>query len=290
MAWFRRSAKKILSTERKDLSGDLWTKCPGCTEYIYRDELERSRFVCPTCSHHFSISCLKYLEQLIDTPDGFVELNEALSSVDPLGFKARKKYTEQLAVAKKKTGLNEAVITVVGTINGYRVVLGIMDFRFVGGSMGSVVGEKISRAIDYAREHSLPLVIISASGGARMQEAALSLVQMAKTSAKLSMFSQSGGLYISVLTDPTTGGVTASYAMLGDIILAEPGALIGFAGARVIKQTIGQELPDGFQRAEFLQEKGFVDHIVHRKDLKKTLAELIGFFDYPKESAEDEST
>ena len=290
MAWFRRSAKKILSTERKDLSGDLWTKCPGCSEYIYRDELERSRFVCPTCSHHFSISCLKYLEHLIDIPNEFVELNERLSSVDPLGFRARKKYTEQLAVAKKKTGLNEAVITVVGTISGYRVVLGIMDFRFVGGSMGSVVGEKIARAIDYAREHSLPLVIISASGGARMQEAALSLMQMAKTSAKLSLFSQSGGLYISVLTDPTTGGVTASYAMLGDIILAEPGALIGFAGARVIKQTIGQELPDGFQRAEFLQEKGFVDHIVRRKDLKKTLTELIGFFGYPKESAKDETS
>ncbi len=290
MAWFRRSAKKILSTERKDLSGDLWTKCPGCSEYIYRDELERSRFVCPTCSHHFSISCQKYLEHLIDTQNGFVELNKELSSVDPLGFKARKKYTEQLAAAKKKTGLNEAVLTVVGTINSYRVVLGIMDFRFVGGSMGSVVGEKIARAIDYAREQSLPLVIISASGGARMQEAALSLVQMAKTSAKLSLFSQSGGLYISVLTDPTTGGVTASYAMLGDIILAEPGALIGFAGARVIKQTIGQELPDGFQRAEFLQEKGFVDYIVHRKDLKKTLTELIGFFGYTKESAEDESS
>ncbi|MFC1543058.1 acetyl-CoA carboxylase, carboxyltransferase subunit beta [Candidatus Neomarinimicrobiota bacterium] len=284
MAWFRRSAKKILSTERRDMASDLWAKCPGCGEYIYREELERSRFVCPTCSHHFSISCRKYLEHLIDSPDGFTELNPTLSSVDPLEFKARKKYSDQLQSAQKKTGLNEAVITGTGAIEDYQVVLGIMDFSFIGGSMGSVVGEKVARAIDYAREHKLPLIIISASGGARMQEAALSLMQMAKTSAKLSLFSQSGGLYISVLTDPTTGGVTASYAMLGDIILAEPGALIGFAGARVIKQTIGQELPEGFQRAEFLLEKGFVDHIVHRKDLKKNLAYLIGFFGYLKQA------
>ena len=288
MAWFRRSAKKILSTEKKNLSGELWTKCPGCGEYIYREELERSRFVCPTCSHHFSINCRKYLEHLMDNPNGFTELNPNLSSVDPLGFKARKKYSDQLAAARKKTGLNEAVLTVTGTVEGYQVVLGIMDFSFIGGSMGSAVGEKVARAIDYAREHSLPLIIISASGGARMQEAALSLMQMAKTSAKLSLFSQAGGLYISVLTDPTTGGVTASFAMLGDIILAEPGALIGFAGARVIKQTIGQELPEGFQRAEFLREKGFVDHIVHRSDLKKTLGHLIGFFGYPKGTLRNE--
>lgn len=284
MAWFRRSAKKILSTERKNLAGDLWTKCPGCNEYIYRDELERSRFVCPTCSHHFSIGCRKYLEHLLDHQNRFTELNPGLTSIDPLQFKAEKKYADQLAAAKKKTGLNEAVVTVVGTIEGYQVVLGVMDFAFIGGSMGSVVGEKVSRAIDYAREHHFPLVIISASGGARMQEAALSLMQMAKTSAKLSLFSQEGGLYISVLTDPTTGGVTASYAMLGDVILAEPGALIGFAGARVIKQTIGQDLPEGFQRAEFLLEKGFVDHIVHRKDLKGTLAHLIEFFGYERAS------
>ncbi|UCD39221.1 MAG: acetyl-CoA carboxylase carboxyltransferase subunit beta [Fidelibacterota bacterium] len=282
MAWFRRSAKKILSTERKNLAGDLWTKCPGCNEYIYREELERSQFVCPTCSHHFSISCRKYLDHLLDGQNPYTELNANLSSVDPLKFRAKRKYAEQLETAKTKTGLSEAVITVVGTIKGYPIVLGVMDFSFIGGSMGSAVGEKVSRAIDYARENHYPLVIISASGGARMQEAALSLMQMAKTSAKLSLFSQAGGLYVSVLTDPTTGGVTASYAMLGDIILAEPGALIGFAGARVIKQTIGQELPDGFQRAEFLQEKGFVDHIVHRKDLQETLAHLIGYFGYER--------
>ncbi len=282
MAWFRRSAKKILSTERKSLTGELWTKCPGCGEYIYREELERSRFVCPTCSHHFSINCRKYLEHLMDNPNGFTELNPNLSSVDPLKFKARKKYSDQLAAARKKTGLNEAVVTVTGTVEGYQVVLGIMDFGFIGGSMGSAVGEKLARAIDYAREHNLPLIIISASGGARMQEAALSLMQMAKTSAKLSLLSQAGGLYISVLTDPTTGGVTASFAMLGDIILAEPGALIGFAGARVIKQTIGQELPGGVQRADFLREKGVVDHIVHRHDLKETRGNMSGVWGYPK--------
>ncbi|UCH11625.1 MAG: acetyl-CoA carboxylase carboxyltransferase subunit beta [Fidelibacterota bacterium] len=287
MAWFRRSAQKILSTERKNLASDLWTKCPGCSEYIYRDELERSQFVCPTCTHHFSISCHKYLEQLLDSQNGYTELNASLTSVDPLGFKAARKYADQIKAAKEKTGLNEAVITVVGTIDGYQAVLAIMDFAFIGGSMGSAVGEKVSRVIDYAREHNYPLVIISASGGARMQEAALSLMQMAKTSAKLSLFSQAGGLYISVLTDPTTGGVTASYAMLGDVILAEPGALIGFAGARVIKQTIGQELPEGFQRAEFLKEKGFVDHIVHRKDLKDTLSHLIGFFGYERSADPD---
>ena len=281
-AWFRRSAKKIISTEKKELAGDLWTKCPSCGEYIYRDELEKSQFVCPTCSHHFSISCRKYLEQLMDEQPGYSELNANLTSVDPLEFEAQKKYADQLVAARKKTGLKEAVMTVVGSLDGYMVVLGVMDFGFIGGSMGSAVGEKVSRAIDYAREHRHPLIIVSSSGGARMQEAALSLMQMAKTSAKLSLHSQSGGLYISVLTDPTTGGVTASYAMLGDIILAEPGALIGFAGARVIKQTIGQELPDGFQRAEFLLEKGFVDQIVHRRELKSSLADIIGFFGYER--------
>ncbi|MFC1481524.1 acetyl-CoA carboxylase, carboxyltransferase subunit beta [Candidatus Neomarinimicrobiota bacterium] len=281
MAWFKRRTQNILSTERRSLEGDLWTKCPSCSEYIYRQELEKARFVCPTCSHHFSVSCRKYLELLLDE-DGITELNPNLTSVDALGFKALKKYSDQLAAAKKKTGLKEAVITVSARVKGYPIVLAVMDFSFIGGSMGSAVGEKISRAIDYAREHKIALAIISSSGGARMQEGALSLMQMAKTSAKLSLFSNAGGLFISILTDPTTGGVTASYAMLGDVILAEPGALIGFAGARVIKQTIGQDLPEGFQRAEFLQEKGFVDHIVHRKDLRDTLASLIAFFGYEK--------
>ena len=281
MAWFKRRTQNILSTERRSLDGDLWTKCPSCSEYIYRQELEKARFVCPTCSHHFSVSCRKYLELLLDDDD-ITELNPSLTSVDALGFKALKKYSDQLVAAKKKTGLNEAVITVSAKVKGYPIVLAVMDFSFIGGSMGSAVGEKISRAIDYAREHKTALAIISSSGGARMQEGALSLMQMAKASAKLSLLSKDGGLFISILTDPTTGGVTASYAMLGDVILAEPGALIGFAGARVIKQTIGQDLPEGFQRAEFLQEKGFVDHIVHRKDLRDTLARLIAFFGYEK--------
>ncbi len=278
MAWFTRRAQNILSTERRSVDSELWTKCPSCSEYIYRQELEKAQFVCPTCSHHFSVSCRKYLELLLD--NGFTELNENLQSVDALGFIALRKYSDQLVAAKQKTGLQEAVVSVAGTIKKYPIVLAVMDFSFIGGSMGSAVGEKISRAIDYAKEHKAALAIISASGGARMQEGALSLMQMAKASAKLSLFSKAGGLYISILTDPTTGGVTASYAMLGDVILAEPGALIGFAGARVIKQTIGQDLPEGFQRAEFLQEKGFVDHIVHRKDLRNTLAHLISFFGY----------
>ncbi len=284
MAWFRRRTQNILSTERRSLDGDVWTKCPSCSEYIYRQELEKARFVCPTCSYHFSVSCHKYLELLLDE-DSIVELDPNLTSVDALGFKALKNYSDQLAAAKKKTGLNEAVVTVSAKVQGYPVVLAVMDFSFIGGSMGSAVGEKVSRAIDYAREHKAALAIISSSGGARMQEGALSLMQMAKASAKLSLFSSAGGLFISILTDPTTGGVTASYAMLGDVILAEPGALIGFAGARVIKQTIGQDLPEGFQRAEFLQEKGFVDHIVHRKDLRDTLAHLIAFFGYEKTTA-----
>ncbi|MEE9466538.1 MAG: acetyl-CoA carboxylase, carboxyltransferase subunit beta [Candidatus Neomarinimicrobiota bacterium] len=281
-AWFRRSKQKILSTERKNLAGDLWQKCPGCNEYIYSQELKRTQYVCPTCAHHFPIRCRRYIDLLLDGPETITELNPNLTSVDALGFKAQKKYIDQLVAAKEKTGLSEAVVTVSATLDGYPLVLAVMDFRFIGGSMGSAVGEKISRAIDYAREHHYPLAIISSSGGARMQEGALSLMQMAKSSAKLSLFSNDGGLYISILTDPTTGGVTASYAMLGDIILAEPGALVGFAGARVIKQTIGEDLPEGFQRAEFLLEKGFVDNIVPRSEMKATLAMLISFFGYER--------
>ena len=282
MAWFRRSKQKILSTERRSVSEDLWRKCPSCSEYVYNRELENAQYVCPTCSHHFSINCRKYLELLLDSNGATTELNSNLKSVDPLGFVAQKKYSDQIIAAQEKTGLGEAVITVTGTVDGYPIVLCVMDFAFIGGSMGSAVGEKIARAIEYAREHHFPLAIISASGGARMQEGALSLMQMAKLSAKLAVFAQERGLFVSILTDPTTGGVTASFAMLGDVILAEPGALIGFAGARVIKQTIGQDLPEGFQRAEFLLEKGFVDHIVHRKEMRSTLKHLISFFGYER--------
>ena len=198
-----------------------------------------------------------------------------IRSKDFLNFKAEKKYKDQLDSAIKKTGQNDAINIYIGTINSKNVILGIMNFAFIGGSMGSVVGEKVSRMIDYAHENKLPMLLVCASGGARMQEGAISLMQLAKTSAKLAQFSEGGGLYIPILTDPTTGGVTASYGMLGDLILAEPGALIGFAGPRVIKQTIGQDLPEGFQRTEFLKEKGFVDHIVTREKMKLTLYNII---------------
>jgi acetyl-CoA carboxylase carboxyl transferase subunit beta len=208
------------------------------------------------------------------------EVASNIVSKDPLEFEGTKKYSDQLKEAQSKTGSKDAVSTYIGVIGGFKTAIAIMDFRFIGGSMGSVVGEKISQVVDKAREEKLPLFIVTASGGARMQEGAYSLMQMAKISSKLARFSKEGGLYITLLTDPTTGGTTASFAMLGDIILAEPNALIGFAGARVIKQTIGEDLPEGFQRAEFLLEKGFVDSIVHRKELKHTLVKLFDFFGY----------
>jgi acetyl-CoA carboxylase carboxyl transferase subunit beta len=233
-------------------------------------------WVCQKCQYHFRIKADEYLNILLN--DGsFEEFNREFKSADPLGFKAKKKYTDQIEAAVTKTGKKDVLITGVGKINQYEIVLGIMDFSFIGGSMGSVVGEKLARAIDAGIEHSSPLVIISSSGGARMQEGVYSLMQMAKTSSKLARYKETGGIYISLLTDPTTGGVTASYGMQGDIILAEPGALIGFAGPRVIKQTIGQDLPDGFQTAEFLLDKGFIDHIVHRKELKQSITSILDF-------------
>ena len=210
----------------------------------------------------------------------YVEFNEELTSSDPLNFNSTKTYIEQLKFYKEKTGMKSAIKTVQGKLNSKEIILGVMDFNFIGGSMGSVVGEKISQSIDYARINKMPLIIISSSGGARMQEGAYSLMQLAKTSSKLALLSESGGLFISILTDPTTGGTTASFSMLGDIIIAEPNALIGFAGARVIKQTIGEDLPEGFQSAEFLLEKGFIDHIVERKELSNTVSNLINFFGY----------
>ena len=275
-AWFKRDKEKLHTTEKKSIPDGLWEKCPGCDEILYRRELSRMLWVCPKCHYHFRLPPNEYLKILLN--DGqHKELNPGLRSGDPLSFKAKKKYTEQLQMAREKSGNTDVLTTVVGPMDTHQVVLGIMDFTFIGGSMGSVVGEKLSRAIDHARENSLPLITISASGGARMQEGIFSLMQMAKTSSKLARFSESGGMYVSVLTDPTTGGVTASYAMLGDIILAEPGALVGFAGPRVIKQTIGQDLPKGFQRAEFLLEKGFIDHVVHRKEMKKVITQILDF-------------
>jgi len=274
MAWFKREKQKIKPIVKKGVPDGLWVKCPTCSEFLYKPELEKSLSVCRHCSHHFRVEPSIYHSLLLNSGSS-KELFTNLQSEDVLQFKAGKKYKDQLVAAIKKTGQKDAINCYHGKIEERDVALGIMNFSFIGGSMGSVVGEKIARLIDYAHENNLPLILICASGGARMQEGAISLMQLAKTSSKLAQFSEGGGLYIPILTDPTTGGVTASYGMLGDIILAEPGALIGFAGPRVIKQTIGQDLPEGFQRTEFLKEKGFVDHIVTRDKMKATLYSLI---------------
>lgn len=275
MDWFKRAKRGLTPQKRKDMP-NLWVKCDVCAEIIYKRELERNRHVCTKCQFHFRIKSADYINILLD--DGqFDEFNHHVTSIDFLKFKANKKYSDQIKDAVKKTGINEAVRTGVGHIHGHAAVLCLMDFSFIGGSMGSAVGEKIARAIDQALVLHLPLIIVSASGGARMMEGALSLMQMAKTSARLAKLSDAGLPYISILTDPTTGGVTASYAMLGDIILAEPGALIGFAGPRVIKQTIGQDLPDGFQRSEFQLKHGFVDAIVSRHEIRDKLKEILDF-------------
>ena len=274
MAWFKREKQKIKPIVKKGVPDGLWVKCPTCSEFLYKPELEKSLSVCRHCSHHFRVEPSIYHSLLLDSGSS-KELFTNLQSEDVLQFKAVKKYKDHLVVAKKKTGQEDAINCFHGKIEERDVALGIMNFSFIGGSMGSVVGEKVARLIDYAHENNLPIILICASGGARMQEGAISLMQLAKTSSKLAQFSEGGGLYIPILTDPTTGGVTASYGMLGDIILAEPGALIGFAGPRVIKQTIGQDLPEGFQRTEFLKDKGFVDHIVTRDKMKATLYSLI---------------
>ena len=274
MAWFRRKEQNLKESEKKDIPSGLWEKCFSCNEILYKIELEKRHSVCHHCNHHFRVSSDVYLNLLFDEGQ-YTELFKNLKTNDPLNFKAGKKYKNQLKTAMEKTGHLDAIRCFDGMLIDRKIILGIMNFKFIGGSMGIVVGEKVVRATVYAEENNVPLIIICASGGARMQEGALSLMQMARTSAQLAQFSKSGGLYISLLTDPTTGGVTASFGMLGDVILAEPGALIGFAGPRVIKQTIGEDLPSGFQRAEFLIEKGFVDRIVPRIELKNELYNLI---------------
>ncbi len=273
MDWFKKK-KGISTVEKKVLPDGLWIKCDNCGEIIYRSQLQSRMYVCPKCDHHFRVNSREYITYLFDE-NSFQEFNEHIAPGDPLNFRDRKKYTDRLKDAQKKTGLKDAVVTGFATIHGKPVVGAVMDFTFIGGSMGSVVGEKIARAIDMAREKRRPLIIVSASGGARMMEGALSLMQLAKTSAKLAQLSEAGIPYISILTDPTTGGTTASFAMLGDVHIAEPRALIGFAGQRVIKQTIGQDLPEGFQRAEFLLEHGFVDLIVHRQQMRDTVAKIL---------------
>ena len=264
------------ATRKKPVPEGLWVRCASCGAILFRRALENNLSVCPDCRHHFRISAPERIMQLAD-PDSFDEFANEIVSGDPLSFVDTKAYPDRLAAAKKKTGVNEAVRCGTAFIKGRKVVLVAMDFRFLGGSMGSAVGEKIAIAIEMAIADDLPLIVVSSSGGARMMESGLSLMQMAKTSAALARFDESGGLFISVLTDPTTGGVTASFAMLGDVILGEPKALIGFAGPRVIKNTIRQDLPEGFQRSEFLLEHGFLDRVVDRKDLRSEISSLIDY-------------
>jgi acetyl-CoA carboxylase carboxyl transferase subunit beta len=275
MAWFRRSKESISSeSQKKDTPEGLWTKCESCGEIVHKKVLEQNLWVCAKCNFHFRIGSKEYFSLLLD-PGTFREMDRKMTSKDPLNFVDTKRYKDRVKDSIKKSGLNDAVRCGTGKIKKKDIVIACMDFAFIGGSMGSVVGEKISRAVDKAFKTKTPLIIISSSGGARMMEAAYSLMQMAKTSAKLARLSDARVPYISIMTDPTTGGVTASYAMLGDIHIAEPGALIGFAGPRVIKQTIGKDLPPGFQKAEFVQEKGFIDLVVNRKDLRETLSKLL---------------
>ncbi len=276
MAWFRKAKKpKTANSSRTSpVPEGMWIKCKGCAEIIYRQEVVRRAWVCPKCGYHFTVTARQRLEGLFD--DGqFEEFDSALASVDPLRFKDKKLYRDRLNQYQKKTGLGDAVLNASGSIAGVPMIACAMEYGFMGGSMGSVVGEKITRAAERSLEERVPLLIISTSGGARMQEGALSLMQMAKVSAALARLHEAGIPYISVLADPTTGGVTASYAMLGDVNIAEPGALIGFAGPRVIEQTIRQKLPEGFQRAEFLLEHGMVDMVVERRELRETLARLL---------------
>ncbi len=277
MGFFTRSKENISpDSQKREIPDGQWVKCKECEEIIHIKQLELHNWVCHKCNYHFRIGSEEYIAILLDK-GSFKELNKKMRSVDPLEFTDTKKYIDRINSTIKKTGLNDAVRTGIGKIDGKKVAFACMDFKFIGGSMGSVVGEKISRAIDKAYEQKIPMIIISQSGGARMMEAALSLMQMAKTSSRLARLADAKIPYISVLTDPTTGGTTASYAMLGDINIAEPNALIGFAGPRVIKETIGRDLPEGFQRSEFLEEHGFIDLIVERKDLKKQISQLIDY-------------
>lgn len=275
MAWFKRKTKGITTTteEKKDTPKGLWYKSPT-GKIIDTEELERNFYVSPDDGYHVRIGSKEYFEILFDD-NKFKELDPNLSSRDPLKFEDTKKYSDRLKEAERKTHLKDAVRTAVGKSMGNDLVVACMDFAFIGGSMGSVVGEKIARAADYALKKKTPLLIISKSGGARMMEAALSLMQLAKTSVKLAQLADAKIPYISLCTDPTTGGTTASFAMLGDINIAEPGALIGFAGPRVVRDTTGKELPDGFQTSEFLLEHGFLDFITHRKDLKQNVNRYI---------------
>ncbi len=276
--WFSRIEQGIITDtkDKKEIKEGLWYKCPECKKIIPTEDHEANLHVCE-CGYHARIPALKYFEILFDD-NKYTELFDNLSSADPLEFVDTKNYKDRIKATQKKSGLKDAMTVVTGEIDKYKIVIAAMNFEFIGGSMGSVVGEKIVRAAGYALENNIPLMIISKSGGARMMEAAYSLMQMAKTSAKLNQLSDAGIPYISLLLDPTTGGTTASFAMLGDINIAEPGALIGFAGPRVIRDTVGHDLPEGFQRSEFVLEHGFLDYIVERKNLKKTISQQLRMF------------
>jgi len=285
MTWFDKKKEQEREPKEKreelKISDELWMKCKSCNEIIYRKVIERNLQVCPKCNYHFPIPARRRIECVAD-PGSFLEYDAHLTSADPLEFKDSKRYPQRIKESQESTGLRDAVLSGEAKIKGQPVMLGIFDFDFMGGSLGSVVGEKITRLIERAIEKRVGVVIFCASGGARMQEGILSLMQMAKTSAALARLNEARIPYIAVLTDPTTGGVSASVAMLGDVIIAEPKALIGFAGARVIMDTIRVELPEGFQRAEFLLQHGMIDLIVERKDLRQTLASLLDMLDGQK--------
>ncbi len=277
MAWFKRVPKPITPSDTGSrIPEGLWVKCPGCTQALYNKDLEANLQVCPQCGHHFRLGATDRLQMLFD--DGrWQEHDRELASTDPLAFIDTKPYSQRLRAAQAGSGMKDAVVCGTGTIDGIATEVAAMEYQFIGGSMGVVVGEKITRAIERGVAHRRPVVVVACSGGARMMEGTFSLMQMAKVSAALSRLDTAGLPYISVLTDPTTGGVTASFAMLGDLNIAEPQALIGFAGPRVIEQTIRQKLPEGFQRAEFLVEHGMVDFIVDRRSLKKSIADALRF-------------
>ena len=285
MSWMKKGTPGPRTQEKRDVPEGLWVKCDSCGEIIYAKELERNLHVCPKCGHHFRIGSRVYASILLDDAR-YEEFGREIESTDPLGFVDTKPYPERYQAAVRKTKLNDAVLTANGKLGGRPVVIAFMDFGFIGGSMGSVVGEKIARAIEVSLDTRAPILILSASGGARMMEGILSLMQMAKTSALLAVLRESKIPFISILTNPTTGGVTASFASLGDFIVAEPKALVGFAGPRVIRETVNQELPPGFQRSEFLLEHGMIDRIVERHELKATIGRLLDFLAGGRSAAE----
>jgi len=277
--WFKRKKEKLTSSQKKNIPNGVWIKCNSCGESLFKKELDRNADICPKCGYHFRMSSNGYVKLLLDEKS-WEEHDTGLKSTDPLKFKDTAKYPDRITKYTKKSGFNDAIRCFSGKVDGWPVQLAVMDFDFMGGSVGSVVGEKFCRAVDRAINTPSAMISISCSGGMRMQEGIFSLMQMAKSSAVLTKLSKAKRPYISVLTNPTTGGTTASYAMLGDINLAEPGALIGFAGPRVIKQTIGQDLPEGFQSSDFVMEHGFLDMIVNRKELRTRLITLLGLLQH----------